>query len=344
VKFAIRCCGKESFATKKVADDRLEEILRNPKYTGPKKPKRTYQCDHGYWHMTSTDLRPLWEKPEGWAPKPPPPPLSGTERRQLAKSKAAREAILRDGGCIRCGRSPQVGEALVTVVRGEAKGSAKLPGEIAELRLSNRITVCMKCKEWIKKHPWHSREQGWTLDRHDSPVRNPVLYNGLWVYLDDQGGVYYVEEEKELEKPEIIVVDLDGTLAMRDETDPDCRGPFDWGRVGEDQPVWPVIKLARLLMRDHPVLFVSGRMEQCRRQTLMWLDANVVAADHPMVLGLLMRPDGDQRPDYEIKAEIYERDIEPYYDVAYVIDDRKQVVDMWRERGLTVLDVAGHTF
>jgi hypothetical protein len=344
VKFAIRCCGKESFATKKVADDRLEEILRNPKYTGPKKPKRTYQCDQGYWHMTSTDLRPLWVRPEGWEPKPPPEPLSNTEKKKIAKENVARQVILRDGGCIRCGRSPLVGEALVTLVRGEAQGSASIPGMPTELRLSNRITTCTTCKSWIMLHPTASRANGWLLDRHESPIRSPVLYNGLWAYLDEHGGVHDAEEEKEMEKPEIIVVDLDGTLAERDESEADCRGPFDWGRVGEDQPVWPVIKLARLLMRDHPVLFVSGRMEQCRRQSLMWLDANVVAADHPMVLGLLMRPDGDQRPDYEVKSEIYERDIEPYYDVAYVLDDRKQVVDMWRERGLTVLDVAGHTF
>lgn len=36
--------------------------------------------------------------------------------------------------------------------------------------------------------------------------------------------------------------------------------------------------------------------------------------------------------------------IKNQYNILYVLDDRKQVVDMWRELGLIVLDVAGHEF
>lgn len=59
---------------------------------------------------------------------------------------------------------------------------------------------------------------------------------------------------------------------------------------------------------------------------------------------LFMRTFQDQRPDDVVKAEIYEQYIAPYWHVPYVLDDRRRVVDMWRKRGLTVLDVAGNEF
>ncbi len=91
----------------------------------------------------------------------------------------------------------------------------------------------------------------------------------------------------------------------------------------------------------YPVAFVSGRDEVCRQQTETWLLRHQVGlATDP----LFMRPHKDNRPDHEVKAEIYKRDIEPHWDVAYVLDDRNQVVAMWRELGLTVLQVADGDF
>jgi hypothetical protein len=53
---------------------------------------------------------------------------------------------------------------------------------------------------------------------------------------------------------------------------------------------------------------------------------------------LFMRRAGDSRPDQVIKREIL--DLIPKDRVAYVLDDRQQVVDMWRAQGLTCLQVA----
>lgn len=53
-----------------------------------------------------------------------------------------------------------------------------------------------------------------------------------------------------------------------------------------------------------------------------------------------MRPDGDHRPDYVIKREIYEREIKDKYDVIGVFEDRQRCVDMWRALGLTCFQVA----
>jgi len=59
---------------------------------------------------------------------------------------------------------------------------------------------------------------------------------------------------------------------------------------------------------------------------------------------LLMRPYGDSRQDSVVKQEIYRKQIAPYFDVAWVYDDRDQVVKMWRDEGLTCMQVAPGNF
>ena len=57
-----------------------------------------------------------------------------------------------------------------------------------------------------------------------------------------------------------------------------------------------------------------------------------------------MRPEGDTRKDAILKREIYEREIRNRYNVAYVLDDRDQTVRVWRDLGLTCLQVADGDF
>lgn len=144
------------------------------------------------------------------------------------------------------------------------------------------------------------------------------------------------------QKPRVVLVDVDGTVALMGKGEPGRRRPFDWHRVGEDEPNLPVIRLVRMFRREgFATVFVSGRDEVCRDQTLMWLDVHVAAV--PSV-HLLMRPHKDNRPDHEVKLEIFKRHIEPNYEVVYVLDDRNAVVAMWRSLGLTVLQVADGAF
>lgn len=140
---------------------------------------------------------------------------------------------------------------------------------------------------------------------------------------------------------EVFLVDLDGTVALRDETDPDVRRFFDWHRVGEDSPNPPVISVVRALARaGHRIIYVSGRSEAARSATGVWI------AEHIGVPGeaLLMRAAGDARPDQVVKRKLYERHVAPHYTVTAVLDDRAKVVAMWRRLGLTVLQVADGDF
>ena len=150
---------------------------------------------------------------------------------------------------------------------------------------------------------------------------------------------YYAPEPRT--SREVFLVDLDGTVALRDETAPGVRRFFDWHRVGEDHPNPPVISVVRALDRaGHRIIYVSGRSEEARAGTSVWI------AEHIGVPGeaLLMRADGDVRPDQVVKRKLYERHVAPRYTVTAVLDDRAKVVAMWRRLGLTVLQVAEGDF
>jgi chromosome condensin MukBEF MukE localization factor len=58
---------------------------------------------------------------------------------------------------------------------------------------------------------------------------------------------------------------------------------------------------------------------------------------------LYMRPANNTEPDYVIKQRIYDEHLSREK-VLFVLDDRKQVVDMWRSNGLTVLQCADGNF
>lgn len=133
-----------------------------------------------------------------------------------------------------------------------------------------------------------------------------------------------------------IMVDVDGTVALRGD-----RSPYDETRVSKDTPNHPVLAVTRAMYLDgHAVIFCSGRTEACREQTTAWL---VKHFGWPFA-ALHMRSVGDQRKDSVVKRELYERHIRDAYDVTCVLDDRNQVVDMWRSIGLTVLQVAPGDF
>ena len=57
-----------------------------------------------------------------------------------------------------------------------------------------------------------------------------------------------------------------------------------------------------------------------------------------------MRLADDNRKDSIIKEEIYNKVIKPRYNIKLVLDDRNQVVDMWRDIGLPCFQVAPGDF
>jgi predicted kinase len=128
-----------------------------------------------------------------------------------------------------------------------------------------------------------------------------------------------------------IIVDIDGTVAKMD-----GRGAFDWDRVGEDKPNPPIIDIVQRFARTHIIIFMSGRDSVCREQTLVWLKDNIRLKD----FHLFMRPEGDNRKDSIVKRELFDTHVRNKFYIDFVLDDRDQVVDMWRnDLGLTCLQV-----
>lgn len=141
-------------------------------------------------------------------------------------------------------------------------------------------------------------------------------------------------------KPGAWLVDMDGTLAFGRFSQPGRRGPFDWSRVGEDDPHEPVIHMTRALAgAGYRIVVMSGRSDACHAETAAWLSEFGITP-----AALLMRRDGDYRPDHVVKAELFDAHVRPAYNVCGVIDDRDSVVAMWRSMGLMCAQVAPGDF
>jgi predicted kinase len=134
-------------------------------------------------------------------------------------------------------------------------------------------------------------------------------------------------------KPLAIICDLDGTVALHEGR----RSPYDYARVGEDALNVPVAELVKRYAKDHIILYVSGREQFCRPQTEDWLQRYGLPASEPNKL--MMRPTGDHRKDFVVKQEIFDTYIRENYNVQFVLDDRNQVVSMWRRLGLACFQV-----
>jgi predicted kinase len=136
--------------------------------------------------------------------------------------------------------------------------------------------------------------------------------------------------------PRVVLVDVDGTVALMN-----GRSPYDEARVDEDLPNDPVIAVVESMSRaGYDVVFLSGRSEACRAATALWLFTNLDVQP----VALHMRAAGDIRKDSIVKAGLFDHHIRDHFDVVAVLDDRKQVVTMWRALGLTVLQVADGDF
>ena len=142
------------------------------------------------------------------------------------------------------------------------------------------------------------------------------------------------------DKPLALCSDLDGTLALIGP-----RNVYDDKKCycdTVDEKVASVI-WAMLSHAKYQLIFMSGRQDRSRVETVRWLKDK--AGFQPGSYELFMRCTGDNRPDDIVKEELYRYCILPKYDVWIWLDDRSKVVKMARERlGLTVFQVAAGDF
>jgi hypothetical protein len=141
------------------------------------------------------------------------------------------------------------------------------------------------------------------------------------------------------------IFDIDGTLA-------DCshrlhwihpRPAKDWraffADAINDKPILHIIELAQHLQHHAPIVIVSGRSDECREDTLFWLERYEVPCR-----ALYMRKAGDHRNDDILKSEMLDALLADGWKPIMAFDDRDRVVKMWRSRGVPCAQVAEGNF
>lgn len=147
--------------------------------------------------------------------------------------------------------------------------------------------------------------------------------------LKDERGPHYAEQDISL--PPALICDLDGTLAILGK-----RSPYEALKCESDILNEPVAEILRTYKaKGEHIILLSGREDNSREATERWLKKHDIPYD-----ALYMRITKDHRKDSIVKKELYVAHILHRYFVRFVLDDRNQVVDLWRlELGLPCLQV-----
>lgn len=142
-----------------------------------------------------------------------------------------------------------------------------------------------------------------------------------------------------MNKPHIIVVDLDGTLCNSGHREHLARAD-QWDEfhalLGDDEP-WPDV--AQLVDRPFHGDFVNfkfvaltARNERYRNATLKWLEKHDLQFDE-----LLMRPDDNYESTVDVKPMLLNRWLDEerltHADVWFILEDRDKMVEAWRNLG-----------
>lgn len=154
-------------------------------------------------------------------------------------------------------------------------------------------------------------------------------FNNQIVITPDIDKIIFKIKNNNLQKA--LIVDIDGTLSHNE----GIRTPFEYHKVIDDN-IDEIIRHIVVLYRSigHQIIIISGREDHCYDMTRDWLNKHNVPYDF-----MYMRKSGDFRKDSIIKKEIYEKYIKNSFNILFCLDDRNQVVDMWREIGVKCLQV-----
>lgn len=136
--------------------------------------------------------------------------------------------------------------------------------------------------------------------------------------------------------------DIDGTLCdVTHRLGHIQKKPADWdaffAACVDDLPIPEVIDVARALKAaGHNLVLVSGRSDSVRQQTAEWFRDR----DIYIFKEMYMRKADDHRQDNIVKEELLDEILKTHPAIAGVFEDRQQVVDMYRARGIRVFQVA----
>ena len=135
-----------------------------------------------------------------------------------------------------------------------------------------------------------------------------------------------------------IIIDLDGTLTdvshrvHHVQKEPKDKKSFNSLIGGDGLNSWCYELLEAMRERGYKIIFITGRPDKYRKETVDWLEQKQIVYDE-----LYMRPRHAGVPDSLVKKKIYEEFIRDRMEIAFVVEDRLSVVRMWRKIGLVCL-------
>jgi len=113
--------------------------------------------------------------------------------------------------------------------------------------------------------------------------------------------------------------------------------------MSKDPVIWPVHAILHRFQSDDihamNIVFCSGRPEDYRELTKTWLKETGLHYS-----ALYMRSAKDSRQDDIVKEILLDFEILTRFKPYFILDDRDQVVRMWRKRGFTCLQCAEGNF
>ena len=134
----------------------------------------------------------------------------------------------------------------------------------------------------------------------------------------------------------LAVFDVDNTLAGTAHRQHFLeRRPRDWdgffAAAPQDPPLAEGIALVHESAKECEIVYLTGRPERCRRDTLDWL-----AARHLPAGDLYMRGNADRRPARHTKLAVLRR-LARTRDIRVLVDDDELVCQDARKAGFTVV-------
>jgi hypothetical protein len=137
-------------------------------------------------------------------------------------------------------------------------------------------------------------------------------------------------------KKDCIIVDIDGTVANNMHRQHFMQGPKkDWKSFFNEMHKDVIFEEVRYLLRaltvatDAWIILCTGRDTDYSAQTIKWLHDGEIPFSH-----LVMRQAGDNRADVAVKLDMLIELRSRGYNVLFSIDDRPEVVTMWRSNGV----------
>lgn len=175
-------------------------------------------------------------------------------------------------------------------------------------------------------------------------IKNMAIQYGLIkfarnsiVICDLDGTLCDIEHRRHFVRPPQIVMSGAGATAVYGD---DPKFKKDWKSFFDGIPKDKVREDIRKLIielynQDKQIIFVSGRPDTYKKQTLAWLRKHNIG----FAFTLIMRKGNDTRPDTEVKKQILDTYFPDKSVIYKVIDDRPSVVRMWKDNNLDVIDV-----